>query len=273
MERLSSWFGVFAGLAFLSVGGGWLSEGLRSVFPESDLLSVILGSVALVLGMGFLSVSGRRLIVRVAGEVAEAERNHHTLIMGLSRVSADQVEELENLSFENVDKFKGKVNNPWQQNLRMIWHHIETGGGRRRKYLKRIYVLPSLETSSFKVGGQHLPDVFKGIVERMLSEIATGQVSRVEVAIAQPVDYKDVNQVLNSVNGLIAKARKEAGPRWWPGSGGARTCVDFTSGTKLFSLAAGVAGLQPGVTVGYVDNDGKSTVWEGRVGLADDPTK
>jgi hypothetical protein len=242
--------------------------------------------------------------------IAKAERcpdwsfhGHHTLIMGMSARTPPHKKNTANLrtapfkeialttcETEGIIKsgdssdasdeqkartecLKGFQRHPWQQNLRMVWHHLKkTSAHAGANTLNRIYILPSSgpdpdSEDEFKRGSVAGANELREILKEKLA--AEGHNS-VEVRDVPPVDYENLDETAFALLELVRKARraraKERPRRRSTKASG--ICVDVTVGQKPFSIAAALVTMNEDLIFGYVDNDGQAKFYDARVEVA-----
>jgi hypothetical protein len=168
---------------------------------------------------------------------------------------------------------------PWQQNLRMLWCHLKQGAEKDCVSLERVYVLPSRgehpnDESEFKAGSQKGKDQFKQLLLTKIEDGAkelgiTPPLGPENVIIEDSVNYEDLNETAAAIVRIVENARKaRQTSRWEGGSAHGGICVDVTSGTKQFSIAAALVTMNKDLVFGYIDNDGLPHFYDANIEVA-----
>lgn len=140
---------------------------------------------------------------------------------------------------------------PWQQNLRAILSHAPK--------LQRIYVIPAQLAPPGDGSAQAA--AFLHLLRDILQRSGHGHVT-VALAPGKPIHYEDHDQALGAIGAAIRAARAD-------GFDEADIAIDGTAGTKVFSIAAAVATINSRALLTYVNNDGETLIYDGRMSLAE----
>jgi len=165
-----------------------------------------------------------------------------------------------------------RQSHPWQQNLRMIWHHVQRTPQEVGQTLERVIVLPSRGSrpeakEETAAGSWKDAQTFKRLLEEKLTEI--GSTATVELS-ESGVDYLNLEETADVLSTLVQNAQQRRGGRHRRRASrfGSGICVDVTAGLKPFSIAAALVTMNEDLIFGYVDNDGQAKFYDARVEVA-----
>lgn len=147
----------------------------------------------------------------------------------------------------------------WQQNFRAVWHIIKKRNDKKDSSLKAILVVTSKETTVHfdefrillldRINDAETRGEFSGGLPEIINIIDTG------------IDYENYDHVVESLNRAVDYAETS-----FKASHG-QICVDVTSGSKIFSIAAAMVTLNRKLIFSYMNNDGSPLYYDAKIEL------
>lgn len=147
----------------------------------------------------------------------------------------------------------------WQQNLRAVWQIIRRRNNNKESQLKAILVITSKETTRdfeefselliCRINDAKTRGEFSGCIPEIINIVDIG------------VDYDNYDHVIESFNLAVDYAQSQ-----FKASHG-QICVDVTSGSKIFSIAAAMVTLNRKLIFSYMNNDGSPLYYDAKIEL------
>lgn len=262
-----------AGKAVSSVAPAWLWNGLEGEGGTvvAFLLSIVIFGLAANYG---LKRSGKLLGSSAKMIPSDEQGGIAYVVMGYSPMEAESrsraLAELSDHGVDHVAKsatdyrdaclskgLEPNEKNKWQQNIRAVYHH--------RDRLERILILPpnndAVEQDDFKL---YLEKAFAGR-PNMVSFITDkrGKPFQISRGFEQGRKfYEDYDYVFLGVSRGLKIIQKQN-----PSVDSVDICVDATSGTKTFSIAAAIATLNASCIFSYVNPNGEIRFYNASVDI------
>jgi len=291
MRRFFYKSGLLIAVLGLSVGAGWVGDGLGDV-----LLRALRGEFNLSGGMGeqlwaaaagfVLFVAAARMIYRRRHNLlsshaislgATADRPRTILILGLSPLAppVDSVTaaiaemDIENFAlatkeFKDLPSKPDALNAPirWQQPFRAVWQLMESNAQRGHPALKAVLVV----SSDGHQGSADQADRFIELLRNRLHDAKergkfSGPEPEVYHRTPNGIDFEDYSQVFKSVNDAVDFAEKELRTNH------DQICVDITGGFKIFSVAAAMVTMNRKILFSYVNGEGQSHFYDASIDI------